>query len=329
MKRYDLVGVGNALVDVLAHVSEEFLAENDIGRSVMTLIDRERAAALYAVMGEAREVSGGSAANTIAGAAMLGVRTAYVGKVKDDFLGQVFAHGMHEIGSAYETPRAPESAGDETGRCIVTVTPDGERSMSTYLGVSEGLGPDDIDEAMMASAEWVYLEGYRFDGAASVAAFDKTIAAAKGAGGRISLTLSDPFCVDRHRGAFRKLIAEHVDLLFANEHEIRSLYETDDLDEAIARAQADLPLAAITAGARGAYIATPEEVIYVPAEPARVTDATGAGDLFASGFLAGLIAGRSLTDCGRMGCIAAGEIISHIGARPEADLRDLMKDAGL
>ncbi|QIE55763.1 adenosine kinase [Pikeienuella piscinae] len=329
MKTYDVVGVGNALVDILSHCEDAFLAEHKIEKGIMTLIDAARAVELYGAMGPAQEVSGGSAANTIAGLAMLGARTAYVGKVKDDQLGSIFAHDIRAIGATYETPRAPASDEHETGRCMVLVSPDGERSMSTYLGVSETLGPDDIDPAMMAEAAWIYLEGYRFDGAASVAAFEKAIGAAKSAGGRVSITLSDPFCVDRHREAFRALIADHTDLLFANEHELMSLYETDDLDVAMQRVKADVDIAAVTVGAKGAHVVTPAESVHVPTAAMSVVDATGAGDLFAAGFLAGLAQGRELAHCAAMGCVAAGEVIGHIGARPEADLGQLMKERKL
>ena len=328
-KTYDIVGVGNALVDVLSHVQDDFLAANSVEKGIMTLIDTNRATELYGATGPSKEISGGSAANTIAGAAMLGAKTAYVGKVKDDQLGAIFAHDIRATGVAYETPLSPKTEEHETGRCIVLVSPDGERSMSTYLGVSEQLGPDDIDEAMMADAAWLYLEGYRFDGAQSVAAFDKAIAACKGAGGKISITLSDPFCVDRHRGAFRSLIADHTDLLFANEHEVMALYETQDFDEALTRVSNDVDIAAITVGARGAYVVTGMDTIHVPTAATRIVDATGAGDLFAGGFLAGLAQNKDLATCASMGCVAAGEIIGHIGARPEADLKALMAERGL
>lgn len=328
-KTYDIVGVGNALVDVLSHVEDDFLAANNVEKGIMTLIDTSRAAELYGATGPSKEISGGSAANTIAGAAMLGAKTAYVGKVKDDQLGAIFAHDIRATGVAFETPLAPKSEDHETGRCIVLVSPDGERSMSTYLGVSEQLGPDDIDGAMMADAAWLYLEGYRFDGAQSVAAFDKAIAACKGAGGKVSITLSDPFCVDRHRDAFRSLIADHTDLLFANEHEVMALYQTEDFDEALTKVSRDVDIAAITVGARGAYVVTGNDTIHVPTAATRIVDATGAGDLFAGGFLAGLAKGKDLATCASMGCVAAGEIIGHIGARPEADLTALMGERGL
>lgn len=328
-KTYDIVGVGNALVDVLSHVQDDFLAANGVEKGIMTLIDTDRATELYGATGPSKEISGGSAANTIAGAAMLGAKTAYVGKVKNDQLGAIFAHDIRATGVAFETPLSPKTEEHETGRCIVLVSPDGERSMSTYLGVSEQLGPDDIDEAMMANAAWLYLEGYRFDGALSVAAFDKAIAACKGAGGKVSITLSDPFCVDRHRDAFRSLIADHTDLLFANEHEVMALYQTDDFDEALTKVAKDVDIAAITVGARGAYVVTATDTIHVPTAATKIVDATGAGDLFAGGFLAGLAAGKDLATCATMGCVAAGEIIGHIGARPEADLKTMMAERGL
>ena len=328
MKRYDVVGVGNALVDVLSHCDDAFLDANNVEKGIMTLIDTDRAKELYGAMGPAQEVSGGSAANTIAGIAMLGGRTAYVGKVRDDQLGQIFAHDIRAIGADFDT-FGPASDALETGRCMVLVSPDGERSMSTYLGISEGLGPDDIDTAMMGDADWLYLEGYRFDGAQSVAAFDKAIAACKKGGGKVSITLSDPFCVERHRDAFRALIANHTSLLFANEHELMSLYQTDELDEALTKCARNVEIGAITVGAKGAYVVTKNETIHVPTAATKVVDATGAGDMFAAGFLAGLTQGKDLATCASMGCVAAGEIISHIGARPEADLRKLMAERGL
>ncbi len=328
MKRYDVVGVGNALVDVLSHCDDAFLDANSVEKGIMTLIDTNRAKELYGAMGPAQEVSGGSAANTIAGIAMLGGRTAYVGKVRDDQLGQIFAHDIRAIGADFDT-FGPASDTLETGRCMVLVSPDGERSMSTYLGISEGLGPDDIDSAMMGDTDWLYLEGYRFDGPQSVAAFDKAIAACKTGGGKISITLSDPFCVDRHRDAFRALIANHTSLLFANEHELMSLYQTEELEEALGKCARDVEIGAITVGAKGAYVVTKGETIHVPTAATKVVDATGAGDMFAAGFLAGLTQGKDLATCASMGCVAAGEIISHIGARPETDLNKLMAERGL
>lgn len=284
MKKFQVVGIGNAMVDVLARAEDSFLAEAGIGKGIMQLIDMERAVELYGKIGPAREVSGGSAANTIAGIAHLGGRTAYVGKVKDDQLGAIFAHDLRAQGAVYETAFAPKDAVDETGRCLIIVTPDGERSMNTYLGVTEFLTSDDIDVDQMAEAEWIYLEGYRFDGPESHAAFAKAIAACKAAGGRVSLTLSDPFCVSRHRNAFREMIKADVDLLFCNRAEMLSMYETDDFDAAMAEAAAEIAIVACTDSANGAYILSGGETWHVPAIPTDIVDATGAGDLFAGAF---------------------------------------------
>ena len=329
MKKFQVVGIGNAMVDVLARAEDSFLAEAGIGKGIMQLIDMERAVELYGKIGPAREVSGGSAANTIAGIAHLGGRTAYVGKVKDDQLGAIFAHDLRAQGAVYETAFAPKDAVDETGRCLIIVTPDGERSMNTYLGVTEFLTSDDIDVDQMAEAEWIYLEGYRFDGPESHAAFAKAIAACKAAGGRVSLTLSDPFCVSRHRTAFREMIKADVDLLFCNRAEMLSMYETDDFDAAMAEAAAEIAIVACTDSANGAYILSGGETWHVPAIPTDIVDATGAGDLFAGAFLWALTHGYALEDCGHIGNIAAAEVISHIGARPEADLTALIAQARL
>ncbi|MFN3615305.1 MAG: adenosine kinase [Rubrimonas sp.] len=327
MKSLHVTGVGNAMVDILSRVDDAFLEANGVRKGIMQLIDGPRAVELYGRMGPATEVSGGSAANTIAGLGMLGARAAYVGKVRDDQLGAIFAHDIRSLGVAFDTPMAPKSLeGEETGRCMVLVTPDGERSMNTYLGVSAELSPADIDEARMADSEWLYLEGYRFDGFDSQEAFRKAIAAVKGAGGRVSITLSDPFCIERHRDAFRRMVREDVDLLFANEHELVSLYQTDTLEQAIRAAQAEVALTACTVGPKGVHVATPDAVLDVPAAPMPRVDATGAGDLFAAGFLFGLTHGRDLEVCGRMGCLAAGEVIGHMGARPEQDLKALFAE---
>ena len=295
----------------------------------MTLIDTARANELYGKMGPATEISGGSGANTIAGLAQLGSRAAYVGKVKDDQLGRIFAHDIRAQGAVFETPMANGDHDFETGRCMVMVSPDGERSMNTYLGVSEFLSPSDIDEAMMASADWLYLEGYRFDGPESHEAFARAIAACKRGGGRASVTLSDPFCVDRHRDAFRRMIRDDLDLLFANEHEIMSLYHAGTLESALEACAADVHFAAITVGPDGAWVIENGHRTLVPTDPATVVDATGAGDLFAAGFLHGLVQGRPAETCARMGSVAAAEIISHIGARPEVDLKVLLAGHGL
>ena len=329
MKKYQVVGIGNAMVDVLASAPEAFLAEVGIQKGIMQLIDMPRAIDLYSRIGPAKEISGGSAANTIAGVAHLGGRTAYVGKVKDDQLGAIFTHDLRAQGADYATPFAARDAAQETGRCIILVTPDGERSMNTYLGVTEFLSPADIFEAQMAEADWIYLEGYRFDGPESHQAFAKAIKACKGAGGLVSITLSDPFCVERHREAFRTMICADVDLLFANRAEMLSMYQTDDLPRAMALAAAEVAIVACTEGDKGAHILSEGQHWHVPAIPTRIVDATGAGDLFAGAFLWGLTNGHDLETCGRMGCIAASEVISHIGARPEADLRALFAQHGV
>jgi len=323
MKKFQVVGIGNAMVDVLASCDDRFLSANGVEKGIMQLTDMARGVELYDKIGRAKEISGGSAANTIAGIAHLGGRAAYVGKVKDDQLGAIFAHDLRAQGVTYETTPAAKDAPDETGRCIVLVTPDGERSMNTCLGVSEFLSPDDIDEGQMAEADWIYLEGYRFDGPQSHAAFAKAIAACKGAGGRVSLTLSDPFCIGRHRDAFYAVIHDHVDLLFCNRAEILSMYETDDFDEALARAAAEVAMVACTDSENGAHVLCDGQRWHVPAYPVTVVDATGAGDLFAGAFLWALTAGHGPEACGRAGCLAAAEVIGHIGARAEADLRTL------
>jgi fructokinase len=329
MKKFQIVGIGNAMVDILSRADDAFLEQAGIGKGIMQLIDMPRAIDLYSRIGPAKEISGGSAANTIAGIAGLGGRTAYVGKVKDDQLGMIFAHDLRAQGAVYETVFAPKSAEQETGRCIVIVTPDGERSMNTYLGVTEFLEPSDIDPAMMADAEWIYLEGYRFDGPESHAAFAKAIAACKGAGGRVSITLSDPFCVERHRDAFRRMIREDVDLLFCNRSEMLSMYQTTDFEAALAEAAAEVDIVACTDSENGAHILAGGNRWDVPAVPTEIVDATGAGDLFAGAFLWGLTEGHDLETCGRMGNLAASEIISHIGARPEQDLKVLFQKHGL
>lgn len=328
-KTFQVVGIGNSIVDILAPVSDEFLTTNTVEKGIMQLIDTSRAVELYAAMGPAKEMSGGSAANTIAGIAALGGKTAYIGKVKDDQLGAIFAHDLRAQGAVYETTLAPAGDGPETGRCMVLVTPDGERSMNTYLGWSEFLTPSDIDSAKMTGTEWLFLEGYRFDGPDSQQAFSDAVRTCTNAGGKASITLSDPFCVERHRDAFLDLIRSGISLLFANEHEMRSLYQTDDLEEAIAKAQQDVEIIACTVGENGAHMIRGDERVHIPAEPTKVVDVTGAGDLFAAGVLFGLTHGADLGKAGRMGCVAAAEIISHIGARPEADLKQLFADKGL
>ena len=329
MKTYQVVGIGNAMVDVLTRADDAFLAEAGIEKGIMQLIDMDRAVELYSRVGPAEEISGGSAANTIAGIAHLGGRCAYVGKVKDDQLGAIFAHDLRAQGADYATAMAPKDHAHETGRCIVIVTPDGERSMNTYLGVTEFLEPSDIDPHQMAQAEWIFLEGYRFDGPDSHAAFAKAINACKPHGGKVSITLSDPFCVERHRDAFRLMIREDVDLLFANRAEIMSLYRTEDFAAARAAAGREVEVVVATDSENGVYVMNGGGEGHVPAVPTHVVDATGAGDLFAGAFLWGLSEGHPLEICARMGNVAASEVISHIGARVQADLKALFARHGL
>jgi len=328
-KKYHVVGIGNAMVDILTTEEDAFLAEHGIEKGIMQLIDMDRAVALYDRIGPATEISGGSAANTIAGIAHLGGNTAYVGKVKDDQLGHIFAHDLRAQGADYDTALAPKDHAKETGRCIVIVSPDGERSMNTYLGVTEHLEPSDIDERQMADAEWIYLEGYRFDGPESHEAFAKAIAACKGAGGRVSITLSDPFCIERHRDAFHDMIVKDVDLLFCNRAEMMSMYQTDDFDAALVRAANEVAIVACTDSDNGAHILADGQRWHVPALKVDIVDATGAGDMFAAGFLWGMTHGYDMETSGRMGCIAAAEIITHIGGRADVDLKQWFAREGV
>ncbi|MEM7505841.1 MAG: adenosine kinase [Pseudomonadota bacterium] len=324
----DVVAIGNALVDVVAQINDTFLAENGVEKGVMTLIDDERAVALYAAMPPSREISGGSGANTAAGLAALGARTGYIGKVKDDQLGTIFTHDIRAIGVDFGGPMVASDTTGETGRSLILVSPDGERSMNTALGVSVTLQAADIDPAMIANTRWLYLEGYLFDTDAAKAAYAKAIQGVKDGGGKISFTISDPFCVDRHRGDMRRMIREDVDLLFANEAEIMSLYETSSLEVAVGTVAREVECAAITLGSEGAMVVRGDARTRVLPQGVDVVDTTGAGDLFASGFLAGQVRGHSDEISGHMGCIAAGEVISHLGARPEADLAELVARQG-
>jgi fructokinase len=296
-------------------------------KGAMALIDARTAEAIYAAMPPAKETSGGSAANTCAVAANLGARVAYLGKVAGDQLGNVFAHDIKASGVHF--PSAPLTGGAPTARCMILVTPDGQRTMNTFLGACVTLGEDDVDERLVAASSVVYLEGYLFDPPAAQAAFYKAARAAHAAGRQVALSLSDAFCVDRHRTAFRELVADYVDILFANETEITSLYEENTFEAAAEAARRDVALAALTRSEAGSLILRGTETVEVAAEPTKVLDTTGAGDAYAAGFLAGWTAGKPLVTCGRLGSIAAAEVISHYGARPEADLKKLAAAAGL
>ena len=318
----DVVGIGNAIVDVLVHADDAFLDAHGLAKGAMALIDAEQAASLYADMGPGVEVSGGSAANTLAGLAALGGAGAFVGMVCDDQLGQVFAHDIRAAGVAFDTP--PAADGPPTARCLIVVTPDAQRTMSTYLGACVELGPGDVDEACVAAARITYLEGYLWDPSGAKEAFRKAHRIAHQNGRRVALSLSDPFCVDRHRDEFLDLVADHIDVLFANEVEITSLYRVDSFDEALQQVRGHCEIAALTRSGKGSVIVAGDEVHVVDAHPVeRVVDTTGAGDLFAAGFLHGVTQGWDLARSARLGGLVAAEVIGHIGARPEADLAAL------
>lgn len=322
--RLDVVAIGNAIVDVVVQVDDSFLSDNGVEKGIMTLIDQDRARALYAAMPPATEISGGSAANTAAGAAAIGVKAGFLGKVRDDQLGRIFAHDVRALGVEYPGPITAQDSAAETSRSMVLVSPDGERSMNTFLGASVDLAADDIDVDLLGRADWLYLEGYLFDTPEAKAAYARAIWATKKGGGKTSVTLSDPFCVDRHRDDFRRLISNEMDLLFANKAELMSLYQTEDLDAAMDAVARDVEVAAITLSEEGAVVVRGDQRTRVSATPATVVDTTGAGDLFAAGFLAGLAQGGDDSRAAAMGCAAAGEIISHLGARPESDLKALI-----
>lgn len=324
----DVVGIGNAIVDVLARVEDSFLARHGLAKGAMRLIDETEAEQLYGAMGPAIEISGGSAANTITGLAALGGRGAFIGRVRNDQLGHAFRHDIQAAGVVYDTP--PAADGPATARCFVLVSPDGERTMNTYLGASVHLTRAHLDARLIGEAQVLYLEGYLWDRPEAKEAFVAAAQIARKAGRQVALSLSDAFCVDRHRDSFRKLVADEVDILFANETEILSLYQTADFDSALQAARRDCRLAALTRGAAGSVIVQGEEVHVIDAVPVpQVVDTTGSGDLYAAGFLYGLTRAKPLGDCGRLGALAASEIISHTGARPEADLRALAAAAGL
>lgn len=326
--RYDVIGVGNAIVDVIAQCDDDFLKAQSIEKGAMTLIDEARAETLYDAMAPGKEVSGGSAANTLAGIAALGARGAYIGKVADDELGAIFRHDLNAAGVDYDT--APLQDGPLTARCLINVTPDAQRSMSTFLGASVFFSEDDIDAEKIGAARITYLEGYLFDREEAKSAFVRAAEIAQAADRLTSLTLSDSFCVDRHRAAFRQLVRNHIDILFANEAELLSLYETEDFDEALAAVTAETRIAAVTRSEKGAVLIEDGKSVAINAEPVdKVVDTTGAGDLFAAGMLTGLATGHDLETSGRLGAIAAAEIISHIGARPNVDLKALATQRGI
>ena len=325
----DVLTLGNAIVDVLAPTDEAFLVAKGVQKGAMQLIDETRADELYDSMGPATIMSGGSAANTAAGLASLGVRAGFIGKVKDDETGRLFAHDLKAISVHFGVALAQD--GPATARSFILVTPDGERTMNTYLGACQNLSPADVDPATVEASSIVYLEGYLWDPPAAKEAFRKAVAVAHGAGNKVALTLSDAFCVDRYREEFLGLIRDgSLDILFANIHELQSLFQTADADTALAALREEAILGVVTRSADGALVVSRGETRAVPAYPVeRVVDTTGAGDLFAAGFMAGLARSLDLTDCARLGGLAAAEIISHLGARPQANLLDLARQEGL
>lgn len=324
--KYDVLAIGNALVDVLSHADDSFIEkqaeEHGMVKGGMSLIDELRAVALYAEMGPGVESSGGSAGNTMAGFASFGGKGAYIGKVAQDQLGDVFSHDMKAMGVDFNT--LPIVVGAHTGRCLILVTPDGERTMNTFLGAAVELGPEDIDEEMVAASRITYLEGYLFDPPKAKKAFMTAGQIAHNADQRVALTLSDPFCVDRHREDFLDLVDRHVDILFANEHEIMSLYQTDSFEEAVKAVSGKCEVAALTRSEKGAVIVNGGDVIELPGQKVNVIDTTGAGDQFAAGFLYGYTQGMSLKQSGALGILAASEVITHMGPRPEIDYATLI-----
>jgi sugar/nucleoside kinase (ribokinase family) len=326
--KYDVLGIGNAIFDVLVQTDEGFLEAHGMTKGGMALIDEARALSIYQNMGPATEMSGGSAANTIVGVASLGARAAYVGKVKDDQIGRLYSHDIRAAGVAFETK--PASDGPATGCSYILVTPDGERTMNTWLGAAQELTSADIDAGLVAASAMLYLEGYLWDPSSAKEAFVKASTIAHGAGRQVALTLSDSFCVDRYRGEFLDLMRKGtVDLIFANEAELHSLYQTADFDAALKQLREDTKLGIVTRSEKGCVVASKDGVIAVPAFPVqKIVDTTGAGDLFAGGFLFGLVRGASYENAGRLGALAAAEVIQHIGARPQVSLKELAKKNG-
>lgn len=322
MKTYDVVGIGNAIVDVISPADDSFLELMGIQKGIMQLVERERGELLYAGMRERRQAPGGSVANTLAGLGNLGLKTAFIGRVHDDALGRFYAKSMEDEGTAFVNPPVP---GGElpTSRSMIFVSPDGERSMNTYLGISSELGPDDVRDAVVGDTSLLFLEGYIYDKPKGKEAFERAAKACRQAGGMAGIALSDPFCVDRHRDDFRRLVKD-LDYVIGNEHEWCSLYQTD-LSSALEQAAADAGMVACTRSGHEVIVVRGDEEAVVPVHRIVPVDATGAGDQFAAGFLYGIATGQSLANCGRMGCVAAAEVISHYGARPETDLKALFR----
>ena len=327
MKTYQVVGIGNAIVDVISQSDDSFLDLMGIQKGIMQLVERERGELLYGAMENRRQAPGGSVANTLAGLGNLGLQTAFIGRVHDDALGRFYAGEMAKGGTDFVNDPVP---GGElpTSRSMIFVSPDGERSMNTYLGISAELGPDDVPVDVAGQAAILFLEGYLYDKPKGKEAFEAAAAACRKGGGKAGIALSDPFCVDRHRADFRRLVRS-LDYVIGNEHEWKSLYETDDLGTALEQAAAESGLIVCTRSGHDVVLVQGDQTVTVPVTEIVPVDATGAGDQFAAGFIYGMATGQSLEISGRMGCVAAAEVISHFGARPEADLKALFKQAGL
>ena len=327
MTKYQAVGIGNAVVDVISQCDDHFLSTMGIEKGIMQLIEQDRGELLYGEMQNRTQMSGGSVANTIAGLGALGLKTGFIGRVKDDELGRFYASEMADVGTDFVN--MPVSGGElPTSRSMIFVTPDGERSMNTYLGISTELGPDDVDDDVAGQAGLLFLEGYLFDKDKGKEAFLAAARACRAGGGRAGIALSDPFCVNRHRDDFRKLVTE-LDYVIGNEHEWLALYETEDLGAALEQAAADSGLIVCTRSGHDVVLVEGDETVKVPVDSITPVDATGAGDQFAAGFLYGVATGKPLAVSGRMGCIAAAEVISHYGARPEKDVKALFEAEGL
>lgn len=328
MKKYQVIGIGNAVVDVITQSTDAFLTEMGIEKGIMQLVETERSEELFSAMDERVQTPGGSVANTIAGIGSLGLATGFIGRVRDDELGHFYADAMTREGIDFVN--APVAGGElPTSRSMIFVSPDGERSMNTYLGISAELGPDDVDESVAAGAEVVFLEGYLFDKDKGKDAFIRTARACRAAGGKAGIAISDPFCVERHRADFVNLIENELDFVIGNEAEIRSLYQDNDLEADLARVAAACPLVVCTRSGDGVSIIHKGERTDIPVNKIVPVDATGAGDQFAAGFLFGLVSGRDMATCGAMGNVCAAEVISHIGPRPEADMQALFAEHGL
>ena len=322
---FDVLGIGNALVDVITSVDDDFVVAHDFPRGATTMVDLDRADAVYADLPPAQEISGGSCANTIAGLASFGANVAFIGRVRDDQLGKVYTHDLRSLGVHFDV--RPATTGPPTGRCLVMVTPDAHRTQCTYLGASTFIGPEDVDPEVVARAHVTYLEGYLWDQPPAKEAIRKAAAAARGAGRQVAFTLSDPFCVDRHREEFRHLVADEIDILFGNEAEICSLYEVDHFDPALQQVRRHCRVGALTRSEHGSVLMSADEIHVIEAEPVdRLVDTTGAGDQYAAGFLYGLTHGHDLDTCGRLGSMAAAEVISHYGARPAVSLAKLAEE---